>query len=301
MELDRKAYHLHLEKFEDDESLTSKKIAHIALEKFDKPALITYASKIGLNGDDVVNGYKEILGSQTPIFGGLAGDNIKNEKYTVFHNGTYENNGLVALILDGTKILVEGNSYSGWQALGKTHVATKAEGNIIYEIDNQPALELFIEYFGIEKSVIVDGKTVSTVPGLCPIKVLDKNNRDYMRSPISYDWDNHSLILAGEVKQGERFKFCPMPDIDTVEKTVTAFKNHSQKHPKVDAVVVNSCIARKLAFGLLINKELEDLYNIWKAPTVGFMGMGEIGSQGESKECYFHNVTCSLLTLTEIT
>lgn len=300
LDLAKDAYHLAIEEFEGDEEVTSEKIAHIAKTKFQDPAIITYASKVGVNGDKVVRGYKKVLNSNTPIFGGLAGDNFKHEEFTVFANNNFETNGLAALILDGSKVKVEGNAYSGWQELGKTHVVTKAEGNIVYEIDNMPALDLFIDYFGIEQSNTTDGEQMDTVPGVYPLKVMDENDTEYLRSPLFYDRENQSLILGGEIEEGKRIKFCPMPIVDTITDTIDFFNSYAKKHPNVDSVIVNYCAGRRKAFGPLMDKELNDIYDIWNAPTVGLMALGEIGNNGIGNESNFHNVTCSLVTLTEI-
>jgi len=300
LELPKDAYHLEIEKFDGDEELTSEKIARIANNKFSNPAIITYASKVGVNGDKVVRGYKKVLKSDAPIFGGLAGDNFKNEEFTVFANNKMETDGLAALIIDGSKIKVEGSAFSGWEELGKSHTVTKADGNIIYTIDHQPALNLFIEYFGIEQPDASKGKPLETIPGIYPLKVIDENNVDYMRSPLLYDRENQSLILAGEVKEGDRVKFCPMPSMETVTETISFFKGYGEKHPKVDTVIINSCAGRKYAFGPLMDKEINEIHNIWNAPTIGLMAMGEIGNSAIGNECNFHNVTCSLVTLTEI-
>jgi len=300
MELDRKAYEIIIEPFTEGEFETSKKVATIAKQKFENPAIITYASKIGVNGDSIVNGFKEILDSKIPIFGGLAGDNHRNEIFTVFHNSKSENEGLVTLIINNDIVKVEGESYSGWTPLGKTHVVTKAIGNVLFEIDHLPALDLFIEYFGIEKSYSVNGESLEQIPGMYSIKVINEDNLEYMRSPLQYDNENHSLILGGEVQNGDKIKFCPIPDLEIVEETVDFFKSYSKLNSKVDALIINSCAGRKMAFGPMMSKEINEIYNIWKVPTVGFLALGEIGRNANENECSFHNVTCSLLTLTKV-
>jgi hypothetical protein len=296
LELDRDLYHLELANFENGEDNAAKKIAQIALEKFSNPSIITYASMVGANGDRIVRGYKEILPRETPIFGGLAGDNFKNKKFTVFYNQNFETEGMVALILDGEKLKVEGTAYSGWKALGKTHIVTKADGNNLYEIDNKSALDLFIEYFGLEYASTSDGESLEMIPGTYPLKVINENETNYMRSPLFYDRKNGSLILAGELKNGDKVKFCPMPDIDTVYETVNHLKNYADTQKDIS----NSCAARKFAFGPMMGKEIQEIFDIWNVPTVGLMAMGEIGSYSRESECEFHNVTCSLVSITQI-
>lgn len=300
LDIDKKYFKIFIEKLDEKEEQTSQKIAHKALEKFSKPAIITYASKLGVNGDRVVKGFKDVLNNDVPIFGGLAGDNFKNEEFTVFHNSNYMNSGLVALIFDRDFVRVAGKAFSGWQPLGKTHIATKVDGNILSEIDGVPALDLFIEYFGIERSGTVDDMPLEQIPGMYPIKVINDPNREYMRSPLFYDKVNKSLILAGEIQQGDKIKFCPMPDIDTVQDTVDYFESYSKSLTDVDAIMINSCAGRKMSFGPMMDKEVGDIYQLWNKPTIGFMALGEIGSNTDDSECNFHNVTLSLVTLTEI-
>lgn len=300
IEINKSYFNIQLQSFVDCEIKTAENIALIAKEKFNVPSIVTYASKIGVNGDAVVKGYKNILAAETPIFGGLAGDNFRNDKFTVFHNEVFETNGLVALIVDGEKIKIEGKSFSGWQVLGKTHIITKAEKNVIYEIDNQPALELFIEYFGVEKATSEKGEQLEKIPASYPLKVINDQNLEYMRSPLHYDVKNKSIVLAGEVNQGEAVKFCPMPDLEVVDKTVSFFKNYALQLPKVDLIIINSCAGRKASFGPMMKKEIKGIYNIWNAPTAGFMALGEIGSHALEANCNFHNVTCSLMTMTKL-
>lgn len=300
LELDKSAYHIELVSFEEGQDVAARKIAQVASKKFSRPALLTYASSVGANGDLIVRSYKEILEPKTPIFGGLAGDNFKNKEFTVFYNNTFENDGLVALILNGEKLRVEGKAFSGWEALGKTHVVTKANGNVLYEIDETSALELFIEYFGLEKANESDGEKMELIPGIYPLKVISKNHEEKMRSPLYYDRENSALILGGELEVGDHVKFCPMPDIDTILNTVAFFESYAETHPHVDAVIINSCASRKFAFGPLMGKEIKEIYDIWKAPTAGLMAMGEIGRGVTESECNFHNVTCSLVSLTQI-
>lgn len=299
-DIDRESYHIELINFSEGEDVAAKKIAKIALQKFSEPALITYASKLGTNGDKLVRGFKKVLKPSTPIFGGLSGDNFKNEKFTVFHNGAFETEGLVTLILDGNKIKVQGEAFSGWEALGMTYTATKVDGNVLYELDGKPALDLFIEYFGLEKANVSKGEKLEMIPGVFPLEIIGDNDEVYLRSPLFYDKEHQALILAGEVNQGNKIKFCPMPDIDTVTKTVDFFKDYSSKIDNADAIIINSCAARKLAFGPLMNKEIKEIFKIWQAPTAGLMAMGEIGNHASDGEFNFHNVTCSLVSLTAV-
>lgn len=267
---------------------------------FQNPAVLIYAAGNSVNGDELVKGIKSTTSDQMPLFGGLAGDDMKNEKIKVFGKGQIESNGNVALVFDGDRIEVAGNSYSGWQELGRTHTITKAEGNVLYEVDHLPALDLFKEYFG---ELVFQSNTESErefqMPGIFPLKINTTDDSIYMRSPLTYDAETRALILAGEVEDGQKFKFCPMPDAETIDDTLNYFNNYAEKNKDVDCIIINSCMGRKVAFGPLLDDEMQGLHKLWNVPLVGFLALGEIGNNYNSDICNFHNVTCSLVTLKE--
>jgi len=289
-----------IEPFEKSlEGKTAEKIASIAKEKFANPGVLIYASGIGTNGDDIVGNLRDNLSEGTGIFGGLGGDSFRYSNISIFSTHKEEQSGLGAIIFDCDKVRMTGDSFSGWDALGKTHAITKSERNIIYEIDGVPALDLFKSYFGDLDYVKQEGSdTLFLIPGIYPLKV-DENSREYMRSVLLYDDENKSLVLAGEVQNGHTFRFCPTPDFNAVKSTVNHFKKVADQIGEVDCVIINSCAGRNVAFGPMFEREVKHIYEIWNAPTSGILTLGEIGNFSGSAVYGFHNVTCNVLTLTE--
>lgn len=279
----------------------AEKIAQLGKEKFQNPAFIVYSGGIGIDGESIVNGIKGQFDKNIPIHGGQGADHFRYQSVNTFtHNGNH-NNGISALILDGDKIRVDGNTYSGWNDLGKMHTITKSEGNIIYEIDDKPALDLFNNYFPSIEYKNQDGSDkLFTIPGIYPLKIYRDQDVEILRSGMIYDFENKALVLAGGVKQGDNFKFCPTPSFDVVETTVQQFTKLSENIGEVDAIIINTCAGRHFAFGPMFEDEIEGLYKIWNKPTVGYMAYGEIGKIGTESNYDFHNVSCSLVTLTEI-
>jgi len=295
-------YDVIIEHFEKgEEGKAAERIAHIAKEKFANPGVLVYASGIGTNGDAVVNGLKDNLSEGAGIFGGLGGDSFRYTNISVFTTDKEALSGVGAVIFDCDKVRMSGDSFSGWEGLGRTHTITKSERNIIHEIDGVPALELFESYFGDLDYVKQDGSdTIFLIPGIYPLKV-DEDAEEYMRSVLLYDDKSKSLILAGEVKNGHTFRFCPTPDFTTVKSTVNHFKKVADRIGEVDCVIINSCVGRNVAFGPMFAKEIKHIYDIWNVPTSGILALGEIGNFPGGDTCGFHNVTCNLLTLTEYT
>lgn len=87
------------------------------------------------------------------MFGGLAGDDLKIEDTFVFDNKSVDTDAIVGIIVDRDKIEVTGMAFSGWEAIGTVHTITKAKGNVVYQINNEPALDVFIKYLALRKFI----------------------------------------------------------------------------------------------------------------------------------------------------
>ena len=286
---------------QDSRTLSSgTKLARVVQNTFENPGLLVFISGVGVSADGVVEGFKEELAKEVPVYGAFAGDDLQQRNtYTFTHEGTCRS-GVAALILDTQKVQMNGLAVSGWEPLGKVHTVTHSKDNIIYEIDNQPALDLFINYFGDIQYQFDETVSARTIPGQYPLKIQRPDGSSFLRSLIIYDQENRALIAAGEVPSGVHFEFCPTPELSVVEKTIQTFEKYGLTQPQVDASIMISCKGRHTSFGPFLEDEIKAVYDIWKAPMVGILAYGEIGNTQPGSPCEFQNVTCSLVNLTEI-
>lgn len=305
--VDKQAYKIFTASFGKDTFTSSAKLSDFAITNYTNPGILVYASGIGTSGDAVVDGIKSKLPNKTPIYGGLAGDSLRLSKYTVFTNAVFEEDGLAAVVFDNDKVEINGKSFGGYTVIGKTHMATKANKNIIYEIDGFPAYDLFDQYFGDEEYLILKKAESESedlefleLAGTFPLKLIDDNNEEYFRSPLYSNKKDKSIILAGDIPEGGKFKFCAAPDLEVSKQTVNYFNNLSKTLSNVDCVILNNCAGRSWSFGPLFEEEISQLRNIWNVPTIGFLAIGEIGNCAKTNECNFHNVSISLTTLKQI-
>lgn len=247
-----------------------------------------------------MRGIRETMEEDIPIFGGLSGDNVQHEATYVFTEQGISDFGVAALILDRDRIEMSGLTVSGWQPMGRTHKVTKAENNLIYEIDDQPALDLFLSYFGHIEYKPSNTSGLRTIPGQYPLQLYREDGSSYLRSLLIYDMDNRSLMAAGEVPAGTSFRFCPPPDFDVVEQTIKEYQKFGDSNTGLEALVMVSCKGRHNSFGPVLNDEVQKIQKIWNSPMVGFLANGEIGNSTELGSCEFHNVSCSLFGMKEI-
>ena len=303
MDMDKEYFEVcQLEYDPEDISNTAKALGQKAKQVFDQPGIILYSGGINIDGEKLVKDIKEGTSGRIPLYGGLAGDGTRFETTYCYSQKGVTSMGLAAIIVDTDKIQLSGLSYSGWEELGAVHKITKAVGNVVYEINNKPALEEFEKYFGkLRYGFTVNGENdYEVIAGQFPLKILKQQGVSVLRSVLVSDIETKSLVLAGGVQEGETFQFCTSPSFEVVDKTIENIGTLKNKIGQVDAVVMISCGGRLSVFGPMLEDEVSEIYDLWKQPMVGYFAYGEIGNTNlQNDNCEFHNVTCSLVTITE--
>ncbi|MFK7934327.1 MAG: FIST signal transduction protein, partial [Saprospiraceae bacterium] len=143
-----------------------------ALTQFEHPALVVMSGGVTVNADKIVMGLRDALPISIPVFGGLASDDLSLQKTLVFTEDEICEDGLLTLILDNDKIEVKGLAASGWKALGGTNTITSADGNIVYTINDQPALDVYLRYFGTFDNLNTKVNDLTTISAQYPLQIL---------------------------------------------------------------------------------------------------------------------------------
>ena len=284
----------------------ASKLGVIGKETFNNPAFIIANSGVSLDGEPIVEGITEGFGKsfsedkEVTIFGGKAADDLALESTFVFTNKKSKDCALVALIIDEDKIDVRGIATCGWNAIGTTKTVTKSEGNIVYTIDGKPALDMLMNYLGVEIKQEDNKDIVAFLNSwYYPLQVERENADPVIRTAMFANSKDRSLICSGNVPQESKIKFSLPPDFDSIEKVVEeckSIKDNAQQ--QVDALIMFSCVSRYLSFGMVMKEEIEQVQSIWDAPMAGFFSYGEYGKSKTGKNEY-HNNTCCLVALKE--
>lgn len=285
----------------------AKKLGITGKETFANPSFIIATGGITLGGEQIVEGIiqgSEITDSSTDrevtVFGGKAGDDLVLEATYVFTNGRTSNNAIVALIIDEDKIDVSGIATCGWNAIGTTKTVTKSEGDIVYTIDDKPALDMLMNYLGVEIKQEDDKEIVTFLSSWYYPLELERENKDpVIRTAMFANSKDRSLICSGNVPQGSKIKFAMPPDFDSIDKVVEDCKGLKENtQQQADALIMFSCVSRHLSFGMVVKEEIEQVQKIWDAPMAGFFTYGEYGKSKNGKYEY-HNNACCLVALKE--
>jgi len=280
-------------------------MAKTALQKFNKPAFILCSTLMSpggkmIDGETLVRTIEKTVGPHVNLFGGMAGDDITFTGTYVFTHDLSTDHGMAALILNEEKINLYGVAFSGWKPMGISRTITKSEANLIYTIDDQPALDIYLRFLGKDKSS--DDNQVKFFDSIgihYPFQVQRDNREPMMCTPIGYNREKGALICESNVTQGSKFRFSTPPDFDIIE---TVINKASELKRKIDtgaeALLIFSCAGRLSALGPMAQDENEGLAAVWDAPMAGFYTYGEFGRAINGKH-EFHSTTNSWVALKE--
>ena len=283
---------------EEGYEATTRRLAATARNAYRNPGVIVLFSGLKTNGDLIVNRFREELGEGVPLAGGMAGDNARMEKIEVFCTEGRTDDGICLLVLDNDRIELNTRAASGWLPVGIEKTITRSEGNLVYTINDIPAMSVYRKYFGLTESD--DAKDVIDIAIQYPLQMKRPNGLPVLRAPLVGNAEDGSIVFAGSVPEGSEVKLSISPGSQITEEVLKSYADLPGAIGKVDAIILFSCICRKQALGPWIEDEIQGIHSLWDVPMTGFFTYGEIGSQ-KGDSCYFHNETCVLTTLKERT
>lgn len=266
--------------------------------------IIVFSDGLNVNGSALTRGIVQCIDKNVPLMGGLAGDGGLFEKTLVGVNTEPLPNQVIAIGFYGDSIHFNYGSAGGWDMVGSERVITRSEGNILFEFDGKPALELYKNYIG---------KMAEQLPSsglLFPIIVWPKGHKEssLVRTILAVDEENQSLIFAGDVTQGHSTQMMRgfLPRLVKAASFAAEQSKKKKGHPKNDTnsivSLLISCIGRKLLFGQRISEEVESVAQSYAGlpyNQIGFYSYGEIAPHPYTDVPELHNQTMTITTFYE--
>ena len=252
-----------------------------------------------VNGTELVTGMRDNLPEGVNVTGGLAGDGADfNKTFIISNTGEVKCNIITAIGFYGDQIKIGYGSFGGWDSFGVERSVTKSEGNVVYEIDNTPALELYKSFLGNQ------AKDLPSSGLLFPVNMRIETDGDpVVRTILAIDEQKQSLTFAGDIPEGSYIKL--------MKANIDRLINGAEKAAKVsidplgqdkaDLAILISCVGRKLVLKQLIEEEVEAVQDIVgdQAILTGFYSYGEIAPFLKGTRCELHNQTMTITTFTE--
>jgi hypothetical protein len=293
-------FQIYLDEFpEKNYRVTARSIAQKALNTFSNPAFLISASHLETDAEQLLFGFEDVVGNEVNVFGGMASDDYTFTEQFVFTNGIESNRGIVALALDESKILIKGKATCGWKAVGTEKTVTKSTGNHVYTVDDIPVLDLTVKYGGLENVTPDNKDLLLEIAANLPLQLQREKGDPVMRPGLVVDWNDGSFYTSGSVPQGSKVRFSIPPDFDVMDKVIKGVEELKKNEmPEADAVIVFSCAGRILAFGPMMNQEIEGIKKVWNVPMAGMFSNAEL-ARATGGNLEMHNITTCCVAIKE--
>ena len=285
----------HVENISRNHELAGKQLA----EKLSPMAQYVQLFTDGItgNGCAILRGISSVLGETLPIAGGTAGDNGKFERTWQFAGNHLLTDAAVAIGFSGKFHLGTGVK-SGWSPIGLAKKVTRASGNILYELNDEPALQVYERFLGkhAEKLPAVGVEYPLGLVG----RSLDEADKDYylLRATMSVDRRNGSIQFAGEIPEGAMVHFTCGDSNSILAATAEAARLASSELGDVPPAMIffYSCMARKIVLGQRIKEELDRVRDVIgnQVPILGFYTYGEYSRISCNQPSLLHNETATI-------
>lgn len=248
-----------------------------------------------VNGTALVAGIQHVVGQDISLTGGLAGDGASFHTTKVGLDENPTERKVVAVGFYGDRIRIGSGSVGGWDTVGGERVITRAEGNTLFDLDGEPALDLYKRYLGAEAANLPASAL------LFPLSIHPKNDpaASLVRTVVGVDEARKAMIFAGSVPQGHIAQVM----LGHFDHLIAGAGRAARKAAIADAklAVLVSCIGRKLLLGQRTADEVEAVAEVLGAQcrTTGFYSYGEIAPMEASLLCDLHNQTMTITTFAE--
>lgn len=270
----------------------------------DALSLFLFPDGITVNYDALEAGLTDglTLRNHLPLVGGAAGDNWKFDQTYQYCDDQVFTDGVSWGLMSGIADLAWGVSH-GCVPVGVEHKITHAEKNVIYEIDNIPALDIIKNDYLSPEDMLDWAKTFQTftLGFKAPGHIADYDQYIIRTMVGGINETNGSIALATEVEDGDSI-WVARRDFEKlkegINRTVTEIKGQNEnKTPKL--AFQFECIGRGKVF-LFDEQKHELLHHLrdqigTEVPWIGFYTYGEIGPIGE--ENCFHNDSMVFMTV----
>ena len=253
---------------------------------------------LNVNGSDLARGIASGVSGGVSVTGGLSGDGADFAQTWVIAGDQAGPQRVAAIGFYGDRLRIGYGSMGGWQPFGPVREITRAEGNILYELDGRSALDLYRTYLG---------KHADQLPAsalLFPILVTEENaGEGVVRTILSVDENDKSMTFAGDIPRGGTAQLMKTNVDDLVDGATAAAEASltglGERRP--DLALLVSCVGRKLVMKQRIEEEVDAVRDVFGGDTViaGFYSYGELCPFSQGEACRLHNQTMTITVFAE--
>lgn len=272
-----------------------EKLGH-ALADAQPAAVLVVSDGLHVRGNDLVQGLAGSLPAGTPVVGGLAGDGQRFQRTWTLVDGVPRSGWVTAVALSGP-VEVRTSHRSGWEPFGPERRVTRAEHNVLYELDGRPALQLYKDYLGD----LAAGLPATALRFPLALRTDGELGEGMVRTVLGIDEPAQSMTFAGEVPEGARARLMRAGHERLIEGATQAGLEASPRDGLPVLALAISCVGRRMVLGERCEDETDATLDAMPAGStqIGFYAYGEIAPFG-ARACRLYNQTMTLTTFREV-
>ena len=248
-------------------------------------------------GDALALGLSDGVPGGAVVTGGHAALPPGAPRSVVWADGVLGWPAAAAVALYGERLGVGHGAVGGWTPFGPDRLVTRAEHNVVYSLDDQPALDLYKRYLG----PLAEHLPHSAL--FFPLAIHDGtgDRSAIVRSALTIDEDSGSVGFAGGVREGMYARLMKMNAESVIDGAAQAAREAAAMlgGPAALALAV-SCYGRRQVLGQRAEEELEAVADaLGGAALAGFYAYGEFAPTAGEPGCTLHNQTMTVTALAE--
>lgn len=254
----------------------------------------------GLAGDqqEIVRGAYSVVGAEVPLVGGCAGDDLKMKSTRQLWGNRVLGDAIVAAAIGSDAPIGIGVRH-GWKKVGVPMLVTKSGDNRVYTLDDQPALDVYLERLGAPEEARTDAAAFTQFALTHPLGLSGRSGEPHVRFIGEANFEDRSLGCIAEVPQSALAWIMEGNEDSVLQATDAACSEALEglhgEQPL--GMIAFDCIARRGVLGDpgIVREIKRVAEHAAGAPVAGFYTYGEIArTHGISG---FHNQTLVVLAV----
>ena len=259
--------------------------------------ILLFCDGLRVSATHLLQGMAAVIPSKVTLTGGCAGDQDRMQCTHLWCDSEPQSGVAFAIGFYGERLGVHIGATGAWGPFGPERLVTKAQDNVLYELDGQPALKLYKRYLG-------DHAARLPVSGLLFPLLLHApgSSRTVLRALTAFDEQAQSISFFGDIAEGAYARFMRGTIERMLEDTSAAARSIQDRLAgrQAEFTLLVSCFGRRHVLRQRIEEELEAVAEVFgESPLAGFYSLGEFGSRAEGDSPELHNETMIITSFLE--
>ncbi len=178
-------------------------VAEAVAHDTDRPytAMLILTDGLTRDQEDILRGVYSVVGASVPLFGGAAGDGLRVERTYQLHGEQALSNAVVlASISSDAPIAI--SVKHGWRKIGEPMVVTRCADGRVLTLDDQPAMDLYLDRLGAPPETYTDAHAFSRFAMSRPLGILRRSGEVVRNLGTEVDVAGRTLGGGGQIPPG---------------------------------------------------------------------------------------------------